>query len=65
MTIETIADMVWALRHAINVEIFDPTERGSNHSFKVDDFKATASANTASGTTVIVSDLRIEQLEPA
>jgi len=24
MTIETIADMVWALNHAIKVEIFDP-----------------------------------------
>jgi hypothetical protein len=27
MTVETIADMVWALGHRINVDIFDPAER--------------------------------------
>jgi hypothetical protein len=27
MTIETIADMVWALDHAVRVEIFDPSLR--------------------------------------
>jgi plasmid maintenance system antidote protein VapI len=32
MTIETIADMVWALDHEIIVKIFDPTEvHGLNH----------------------------------
>jgi hypothetical protein len=32
MTIETIADMVWALDYAIEVKIFDPSERhGANH----------------------------------
>lgn len=30
MTIETLADMIWALRHCIKVEIFDPTETRSN-----------------------------------
>lgn len=30
MTIETIADMVWALGHCINVDIFDPKEKSSN-----------------------------------
>ena len=31
MTIETIADMVWALDHAIKVEIFDPAvSHGAN-----------------------------------
>jgi Helix-turn-helix len=31
MTIETIADMVWGLGHAIEVKIYDPSERmGAN-----------------------------------
>jgi hypothetical protein len=30
MTIETLADMVWALQHEIDVEIYDPAERVSN-----------------------------------
>lgn len=30
MTIETIADMVWALGHCIKVEIFDPEDHPSN-----------------------------------
>lgn len=30
MTIETLADMVWALRRCIKVEIFDPDESGTN-----------------------------------
>jgi hypothetical protein len=35
MTIETIADLVWALGHCIRVEIFDPEEVQSND-FKID-----------------------------
>lgn len=31
MTIETIADMVWALGHCIKVSIFDPSEDKTNH----------------------------------
>jgi transcriptional regulator with XRE-family HTH domain len=31
MTIESIADLVWALGHCIEVDIFDPTERRDNH----------------------------------
>jgi DNA-binding phage protein len=31
MTIETIADMVWALGHCIKVEIFDPETTSTNH----------------------------------
>jgi hypothetical protein len=32
MTVETIADMVWALDHAIRIEIFDPlNDHSSNH----------------------------------
>lgn len=30
MTIETIADMVWALGHCIKIDIFDPAERVGN-----------------------------------
>ena len=30
MTIETIADMVWALGHDIRVRVFDPSESRSN-----------------------------------
>ena len=37
MTIETIADMVWGLDHAIKVEIFDPaTVHGHNHFISLD-----------------------------
>jgi hypothetical protein len=33
MTLETLADMVWALKHAIKVEVFDPTvAHGLNYS---------------------------------
>lgn len=30
MTIETIADMLWAIGHGIKVEIFDPEDKQSN-----------------------------------
>ena len=35
MTVETIADMVWALGQCINVNIFDPSEVDSND-FKIE-----------------------------
>jgi transcriptional regulator with XRE-family HTH domain len=35
MTIETLADMVWALDQSVSVKIFDPTEfQGLNNMFK-------------------------------
>lgn len=30
MTLETVADMVWALGHCIDVDIFDPADKPSN-----------------------------------
>jgi transcriptional regulator with XRE-family HTH domain len=33
LTVETIADLVWALGHAIRVEVFDPNERLTNSPF--------------------------------
>lgn len=37
MTIETIADMVWALGHDIDVNIFDPEVRVRTNFFESDD----------------------------
>lgn len=31
LTVQTIADMVWALDHAIKVTIYDPSQSGANH----------------------------------
>jgi hypothetical protein len=30
MTLETLADMAWALGHKVNVDIFDPVDRPTN-----------------------------------
>jgi len=37
MTIETIADMVWALDHDINVKIFDPKIHTTTNYFMADE----------------------------
>lgn len=48
MTIETIADMVWALDQAIKVEIFDPTTLvGLNYSIQTNQSAQPASASKA------------------
>jgi len=40
MTIESIADMVWALGHCIRVDIFDPQARQTNEVLVVPDHEA-------------------------
>jgi hypothetical protein len=54
MTIETIADMVWALAHAIKVEIYDPAlVAGQNFSISQPEDKDTNPAKPpdSTGTT--------------
>lgn len=51
MTMETIADMVWALGHCIRVDIYDPDEAPTNGHQIVpvhDDTAATASSTSTS-----------------
>ncbi len=43
MTIETIADMVWALGHCIKINIFDPSENNTNHHIIVPQHSAVVS----------------------
>ena len=42
MTIQTVADMVWALGFAIKVVIYDPAEVGENHPIVEQDVPARA-----------------------
>jgi hypothetical protein len=58
MTIETIADMVWALNQAIKVEIFDPenTRHHGNYFFDSldnSDKQSVLSANPLKGSPVV------------
>jgi hypothetical protein len=62
MTIETIADLVWALDHCIKVEIFDPKENNTNkfmivpkqdQSFGSPNFVGTSTDNTVSYTEIL------------
>lgn len=46
MTVETIADMVWALGHCIKIEIFDPEDVMSNEHRIVPDYSNPATASS-------------------
>src|SRR5215831_14419973 len=54
MTVETLADMVWALGYCIDVNIFDPYEYPSNSPRVISEHAAPTDAATV-GTTSITS----------
>lgn len=56
MTEETVADMVWALDHDIEVRIFDPATSQTNHTItSVLGVAAQAPVHPAANTTIAVS----------
>jgi len=57
MTIETLADMLWALDYDINVEIFDPAECSANHAIFVSGPQSSVTGVTASNAKACVKEL--------
>lgn len=50
MTLETVADMAWALGHCVSVEIYDPADRPSNEPRIVPDHRVWLSSRTLTAT---------------
>jgi hypothetical protein len=60
MTIETIADMVWALGQCIDVDIFDPYERPSNAHRIISEHARPRDVTTDSATSVTDAKVEVE-----
>jgi DNA-binding XRE family transcriptional regulator len=58
MTIETLADMLWALDYDINVEIFDPQECSRNHAIII----SGPQQSSVTGVSISNAKARVKEL---
>ncbi len=54
MTIETLADMVWALGQCVSVDIFDPFDRPSNEKRVISEHAISADGQFANSATSVI-----------
>lgn len=62
MTIETLADMVWALGYCIDVYIYDPFEHPSNAKRVISDHAVRLDGTTTAATSLTAA--RLEYAQP-